>query len=53
MENIESAGVEVALPSQAIFLAGASISTGGRVEAVHKALAPDKKTNDQASARSA
>jgi MscS family membrane protein len=51
MECIESAGVQIALPSQAIFLAAASTSTDGRVELLN-ALVPDK-TSDQATAKSA
>ena len=53
MECIESAGVQIALPSQSILLTGASNLTDGRVERVPKALAPEQNTSDQASARSA
>jgi MscS family membrane protein len=53
MAFIESAGVQIALPSQAIFVATASTSTDGRVEGLLKAPAPDKKTSDQAVAKSA
>jgi MscS family membrane protein len=53
MECIESAGVQIALPPQAVFLAAASTSTDGRVERSLKAPAPDKKTSDQAATKSA
>lgn len=53
MECIESAGVQIALPSQAIFLAAASTSTEAGMEGLLKAPAPDKKTSDQAAAKSA
>jgi MscS family membrane protein len=53
MACIETAGVQIALPSQAIFVATASTSTDGRAEGLLKAPAPDKKTNDQAVAKSA
>jgi MscS family membrane protein len=53
MVCIEAAGVQIALPSQAIFVATASTSTDGRVEGLLKAPAPDKKTSDQAVAKSA
>jgi MscS family membrane protein len=46
MECIESAGVQIALPSQAIFLTTAS-SNDGRVEGLLNALAPDKETSDR------
>jgi MscS family membrane protein len=53
MECAESAGVQIALPSQAIFLAAASTSTEAGVEALLKEPAPDKKTGDKAAARPA
>ena len=53
MASIESAGVQIALPSQAIFVTATSTSTDGRVEGLLKAPAPDKKTSDQAAAKSA
>jgi MscS family membrane protein len=53
MACIESAGVQIALPSQAIFVTTASTSTDGRVEGLLKAPAQDKKTSDQAVAKSA
>jgi MscS family membrane protein len=53
IECIDSAGVQIAFPSQSIFLAAASTSTDGRVEGLLKAAAPQKKTGDQAAAKSA
>ncbi len=53
MVCIEEAGVQIALPSQAIFVAAASTSTDGRAEGVLKAPVPDKKTIDQAAGKSA
>jgi MscS family membrane protein len=53
MECIESAGVQIALPSQAIFLTAASSSTYGRGEGLLNAPVPDKKTSDQAAGKSA
>jgi len=48
MECVESAGVQIALPSRIIFMAGATTSTEARVEGLLKAPAPDKSTSDQA-----
>jgi MscS family membrane protein len=53
MVCIESAGVQIAIPSQSIFLAASSTSTDGRMEGLLKAPALDKKTSDQAAAKSA
>jgi MscS family membrane protein len=53
MKRTESAGVQIALPSQAVFLAAASNSNDGRVEGLLKASALDKNTSDQAAAKSA
>jgi MscS family membrane protein len=53
MACIESAGVQIALPSQAIFVTAASTATDSQVEGLLKAPTPDKKTSDQAVAKSA
>jgi MscS family membrane protein len=53
MVCIESAGVQIAIPSQSIFLAASSTSTDGRVEGLLKAPALEKKSSDQAAAKSA
>jgi MscS family membrane protein len=53
IECIDSAGAQIAFPSQSIFLAAASTSTDGRVEGLLKAAAPQRKTGDQAAAKSA
>ena len=53
MACIEAAGVQIALPSQAIFVAGASTTIDARLEGLLKAPAPNKKTSDQATAKSA
>jgi MscS family membrane protein len=52
MVCIEAAGVQIAIPSQAILVAAASTSTDGRLEGLLKAL-PDKKISDQPAAKSA
>jgi MscS family membrane protein len=58
MKLTESAGVQIALPSQAVFLAAGSNSTDGRVQGLLKASSQDTKTQDtkttdQAAAKSA
>jgi MscS family membrane protein len=53
MECVESAGVQIALPSQTIFMATASTSTQAEVERLLKAPVQDEKTRDQAAAKSA
>ena len=53
MECIEAAGVQSALPSQAIFVATASTLTDGRMEGLLKVPTPHTKTSDQATANSA
>jgi MscS family membrane protein len=53
MECIESAGVQVALPSQIIFMSAASASPEAGVEGLLKAPAPEKKISDQAATKSA
>ena len=51
MECAESAGVQIALPSQAIFLAAASTSTEAGVESLLKVSALAKKTGDKGSSQ--
>jgi MscS family membrane protein len=53
MRCVESAGVHMALPSQTIFVASTSASTESGGVGLLKLPAPDKKTSDQASAKSA
>ncbi len=53
MVCIEAAGVQIALPSQAIFVTSDSPSTEKKVERVLDASASDKKTSEYAAAKSA
>jgi MscS family membrane protein len=53
MECIESVGVQIAFPSQAIFLAAASTSTEAGAEKSFKVPAPGKKTIVDAATKSA
>jgi MscS family membrane protein len=53
MKCIESAGAQIAMTSQAIFLAATSTPIDGRVEGSLRRPASDKKTSDQAAAKSA
>jgi MscS family membrane protein len=53
MVCIESAGVQIALPSQALFVTSASTSTAAGVEGLLKAPAADNRTSDQAVAKTA
>jgi hypothetical protein len=47
MVSVESAGVQIALPSQTIFIASTSASTAGE-EGMLKAPTPEKKITDLA-----
>ena len=53
MECIESAGVQIALPAQVIFMTPASASTEAGGVGLLKAAAPDMKTGERAPAKSA
>jgi MscS family membrane protein len=53
MVCIEAAGVQIALPTQAIFVTSDSTSTEERVERVLDTSALDKKTTEHAAAKSA
>lgn len=53
MKCTESAGVQIALPSQAIFVAAPSTSTEAGMEGLLKASAPGTRTSGQAPAKSA
>ena len=53
MEYTESIGIQMALPSQAIFVAANSTSTDAGIEGLLDRSRPDNKTGDQAAARSA
>ena len=53
MECTESAGVQIALPSQAIFLAAASTSTKTSMDGLLETSALEKKPSDQKVAKSA
>jgi MscS family membrane protein len=53
MKCTESAGVQIALPSQAIFVAPPSASTEAGMEGLLKAPAPGTRTSGQAPAKSA
>lgn len=53
MQCTESAGVQIALPSQAIFVAAPSTPTEAGMEGLLKVSAPGTRTTDQASAKSA
>jgi MscS family membrane protein len=46
MERVESSGVQIALPSQIVFMAAASASTATGMEGLLKVPALDKKTDD-------
>jgi small-conductance mechanosensitive channel len=53
MKCTESAGVQIALPSQAIFVAAGSASTEAGMGGVLKAPTPGTRTSGQAPAKSA
>jgi MscS family membrane protein len=53
MECVESAGAQIALPAQVIFMAPGSASTEAEGVGLLKAAAPDKQTGDRIPAKSA
>ncbi|MGC1452375.1 MAG: mechanosensitive ion channel family protein [Candidatus Sulfotelmatobacter sp.] len=53
MECVESAGPQIALPSQVVFMAGTPASMDAGVEGVPKAPSANRKTSDQPAAKSA
>ena len=53
MECVESAGAQIALPAQVVFMAGAPASTETPVEGLPKAPSANRNTRDQPAAKSA